>query len=77
VTGWLRRWLRRTPAPVPAAAAVLPVPPGDLVHLAVLLPCSGWCRGRTVHEDDGAGTATCISCGTPRSSYDPDEDDLL
>lgn len=70
----LRRWLRRPPTTTPA---VLLVPPGDLVHLAVLLPCAGTCRGRTVHEDDQDGTATCITCGTPRSSYDPDEDDLL
>lgn len=32
----------------------------------LLLPCEGTCRGRTRHEDDGDGTATCMPCGTPR-----------
>ncbi|MEV0112329.1 hypothetical protein AB0H77_03595 [Streptomyces sp. NPDC050844] len=32
----------------------------------LLLPCEGACEGRTRHEDDGDGTATCIPCGTPR-----------
>lgn len=32
----------------------------------LLLPCEGTCRGRTRHEDDGDGTATCLPCGTPR-----------
>ncbi|MGW3417026.1 hypothetical protein [Streptomyces phaeochromogenes] len=32
----------------------------------LLLACEGTCRGRTRHEDDGDGTATCMPCGTPR-----------
>ncbi|QQM44977.1 hypothetical protein [Streptomyces liliifuscus] len=36
------------------------------VVCGLLLPCEGTCRGRTRHEDDGDGTATCMPCGTPR-----------
>ncbi|MFD9445482.1 hypothetical protein ACFWBR_42445 [Streptomyces sp. NPDC060006] len=40
----------------------------------LLLPCEGTCRGRTRHEDDGDGTATCVPCGTPRPAAATDGD---
>ncbi|TQE35450.1 hypothetical protein [Streptomyces ipomoeae] len=40
---------------------------------AVLLDCEGLCEGPTEHEHAGDGTATCITCGTPRPAYVPDE----
>lgn len=38
----------------------------------VLLDCEGQCRGSTAHEPDGAGSATCITCGTPRVLAEPE-----
>jgi hypothetical protein len=39
----------------------------------LLTDCEGRCSGATAHETDGAGTATCVTCGTPRTGLAPDE----
>lgn len=39
----------------------------------LLADCEGRCGGATAHETDGAGTATCVTCGTPRTGLAPDE----
>jgi hypothetical protein len=71
----LAGWRGRRPRlPAVSSAPLDPVPSGAAVCLVVLLPCQGRCGGRTAHEDDGAGTATCISCDTPRPAAEPEED---
>lgn len=47
-----------------------PCPASDEGGQMRLLPCEGYCPGRTPHEDDGDGTATCMPCGTPRAAAD-------
>jgi hypothetical protein len=39
----------------------------------LLTDCEGPCEGATAHEDDGTGTATCVTCGTPRTGLVPDQ----
>ncbi len=39
----------------------------------LLAACEGTCPGSTGHEDDGEGTATCITCGTPRPQCSLDQ----
>ncbi|MDX2700340.1 hypothetical protein [Streptomyces ipomoeae] len=37
-----------------------------------VVECEGTCSGATTHENHGDGTATCTTCGTPRTAPVPD-----